>query len=138
MSTWEKCAAVFLWAILVGSHTFAGATETQGAPNDERLTFQTTPGWSPRVNLNADVAMVYGIDTSLPRRMQSWRDHGYKTWVMTGVAWGNYQDYVHGRSTGRPTRTKSRPPPVGGRSATAATSTTCRPAATTERTWPPA
>jgi len=28
---------------------------------EERLSFQTNGPWSPRTNLNADVAMVYGI-----------------------------------------------------------------------------
>jgi hypothetical protein len=30
-------------------------------PAEERLSFQTSGPWSPRTNLNADVAMVYGI-----------------------------------------------------------------------------
>jgi hypothetical protein len=92
MSTREKCRVIWLLAILMGSHAFAA---------DDRLTFQTFPGWSPRVNLNADVAMVYGIDASLPRRMQSWRDHGYGVWAMTGVAWGSYQDYLSGKFDGK-------------------------------------
>jgi hypothetical protein len=69
-------------------------------PPSDRLSFQTGPGWSARVNLNADVAMVYGIDPTLPQRMQSWREHGYHVWVMTGVAWGEYQDYLYGRWDG--------------------------------------
>jgi hypothetical protein len=32
---------------------------------DERLSFQTNGPWSPRVHLNADVAMVYGIGARL-------------------------------------------------------------------------
>src|SRR5581483_1821603 len=57
--------------------------------------------WSPRVALNAEVAIVYGIDQTLPDRMKSWRDHGYVTQVMTGVSWGQYQDYLRGRWDGR-------------------------------------
>src|ERR1035441_5112962 len=60
---------------------------------EQRLSFQTDKGWSARENLNADVAMCYGIDSSLPDRLKSWRDHGYIVQLMTGVAWGNYQDY---------------------------------------------
>jgi hypothetical protein len=32
--------------------------------------------------------------------MQTWRDHGYRVHLMTGVAWGQYQDYLYGRFDG--------------------------------------
>lgn len=67
---------------------------------EERLSFQTFAPWSPRTNLNADVAMVYGIDKTLPDRIATWRQHGYPISVMTGVAWGEYQDYLYGRFDG--------------------------------------
>jgi hypothetical protein len=31
---------------------------------------------------------VYGITEDLPGRIDSWKDHGYRVTVMTGVAWG--------------------------------------------------
>lgn len=68
---------------------------------DERLSFQTHGPWSPRVQLDADVAMVYGIDASLPERMETWRRRGYRIQVMTGVSWGQYQDYLDGRYDGK-------------------------------------
>lgn len=68
---------------------------------DERLSFQTHRPWSPRINLDADVAMAYGIGPDLPARMASWRDHGYRVQVMTGVAWGQYQDYLDGQFDGK-------------------------------------
>ncbi len=68
---------------------------------DETLTFQTHQPWSARINLEADVAMNYGIDPSLPQRMETWRQHGYRTEVMTGVAWGEYQDYLNGAFDGK-------------------------------------
>lgn len=82
------------------------ATEAVPAPFDrptdqERLSFQTGGPWSPRVDLNADVALVYGIGNSLPSRIEDWKSHGYRIHVMTGVAWGNYQDYVHGQWNGK-------------------------------------
>jgi hypothetical protein len=45
--------------------------------------------------------MAYGIGPSLPARMESWREHGYRVEVMTGVAWGSYQDYLDGRYDGK-------------------------------------
>jgi len=63
----------------------------------ERTCFQTSQAWSSLGDLRSDVAIVYGIDAGLPKRMETWRDHGYRIHVMTGVAWGQYQDYLYGR-----------------------------------------
>jgi hypothetical protein len=83
----------------------AESTPTDSRPADtrrdeQRLSFQTHKAWAAREQINADVAMCYGIDKTLPERMQSWRDHGYITELMTGVAWGEYQDYLYGRWDG--------------------------------------
>jgi hypothetical protein len=67
---------------------------------DDRLTFQTGGPWSPRVNIQADAVMVYGIGPRLPENLDSWREHGYKVDLMTGVAWGRYQDYLNGKFDG--------------------------------------
>jgi hypothetical protein len=74
-------------------------------PNDpnqtlERTCFQTGNAWTPQGNLRSDVAIVYGIDPSLPDRIRTWRQRGYRIHVMTGVAWGQYQDYLYGRFDG--------------------------------------
>ncbi len=66
----------------------------------ERTSFQTRQPWNPQGNLRADVAMVYGIDPTLPDRVKSWREHGYRVHLMTGVSWGEYQDYLYGRFDG--------------------------------------
>ncbi|MBK1881348.1 hypothetical protein JIN85_02910 [Luteolibacter pohnpeiensis] len=75
-------------------------------PNDpasalERTCFQTSRPWSPLGNLRSDVTLVYGIDKSLPERINTWRDRGYRVHLMTGVAWGEYQDYLYGRFDGK-------------------------------------
>ncbi|MDR3459636.1 MAG: hypothetical protein P4N60_19580 [Verrucomicrobiae bacterium] len=66
----------------------------------ERTCFQTGKPWSENGDLRSDVAIVYGIDAGLPERIATWRDHGYRIHVMTGVAWGEYQDYLYGRFDG--------------------------------------
>ena len=66
----------------------------------ERTCFQTGQAYSDLANLRSDVAIVYGIDARLPEHIQSWRDRGYRIHVMTGVAWGQYQDYLYGRFDG--------------------------------------
>jgi len=66
----------------------------------ERTCFQTGAPWGEKYDLRSDVAIVYGIDKELPDRIATWRDHGYRIHVMTGVSWGNYQDYLYGRFDG--------------------------------------
>jgi hypothetical protein len=80
----------------------APATGLSARPQrEERLSFQAKDPYRPRVHLNADVAMVYGIDQTLPQRIKSWRDQGYIIHVMTGCSWGEYQDYYFGRWDGK-------------------------------------
>ncbi len=68
--------------------------------NLERTSFQTLVPWDPGLQLGSDVAMCYGIDPSLPERIASWKAQGYRVHVMTGVSWGEYQDYLYGRFDG--------------------------------------
>lgn len=68
---------------------------------EERLSFQTQGEWNPRVNLNADVAMVYDIDKTLPARLKTWKDKGYITHVMSGITWGEYAEYYYGDFDGK-------------------------------------
>ena len=67
----------------------------------DALIFQTQKGWSPRVNVEAGTVMAYGISDSLPDRIRSWKKHGYRVAVMTGVAWGEYGDYLRGDFDGK-------------------------------------
>jgi hypothetical protein len=93
---------------LIASTLFAASTllgaDIQLPPDAdqtlERTCFQTGQAWSQAGNLRSDVAIVYGIDPGLPQRIQTWRDHGYRIHVMTGVSWGRYQDYLYGRFDG--------------------------------------
>ena len=70
-----------------------------------KTTFQTGQGWRPTIDNRADAVMVYGVggnptDKNAPgsveARLASWREKGYVTHFMTGIAWGNYKDYFTG------------------------------------------
>ena len=74
---------------------------SQAKQGPERTVFQTGSTYSDRINLKADVAIVYGFDAKMPARVKAWRDRGYKVHLMTGVAWGEYQDYYFGRWDGQ-------------------------------------
>ncbi|MGA2748600.1 MAG: hypothetical protein ABSG59_07475 [Verrucomicrobiota bacterium] len=67
----------------------------------ERTCFQTHVAWQGNCDLRSDVAIVYGFENDMPERVRSWREHGYRVHLMTGVAWGPYQDYLQGKFDGR-------------------------------------
>jgi hypothetical protein len=78
----------------------AKKSETKGR---EKTTFQTSNPWKPLTDVRADVAIVYSVkdhhrkaDLTFEQRVQTWRDKGYTTHFMTGIAWGEYQDYFTG------------------------------------------
>jgi hypothetical protein len=87
------------FALILALSTAAVAQIPQRA--DDTLIFQTSQGWSPRVNVEAGTVMAYGINEDLPTRIRSWKDHGYRVAVMTGVAWGTYGDYLRGDFDGK-------------------------------------
>jgi len=99
----DVCFAVVCLSALISVRSEAeniSPFSTDAGQQLERTCFQTDKAWSPTGNLRSDVAIVYGIDTNLPSRIESWREHGYRIHVMTGVAWGQYQDYLYGRFDG--------------------------------------
>ncbi|MBE8719188.1 hypothetical protein [Sphingobacterium pedocola] len=75
-----------------------------------KTTFQTSREWRPTIDNRADAVMVYGVggnpsDKSkripFEERVKSWKDRGYITHFMTGIAWGEYQDYFTGEWDGK-------------------------------------
>ena len=77
----------------------------------EKTTFQTACSWKPVTDIRSDVVMVYGATDhrnrhtgeveTFEQRLQSWRDRGYTTHFMTGIAWGEYKDYFTGKWDGK-------------------------------------
>jgi len=100
----RRIRIVLLAALGIGSQSLAQEAAVPFGTDPEqyleRTCFQTGKPWSERANLGSDVAIVYGIDTGMPGRIQTWREHGYRIHVMTGVSWGQYQDYLYGRFDG--------------------------------------
>lgn len=97
--------ALYLVSALMGATLSSMAEAPIPFPLDpnqqmERTCFQTGASWGTNTDLRSDVAIVYGIDTNMPQRIQSWRERGYRIHLMTGVSWGNYQDFLYGRFDG--------------------------------------
>lgn len=100
-----------LWVIpiAVGFIMACAATNTESSQRKEdvkeKTVFQTSGQWKPVTDVRSDVAIVYGTDDrkdmTFEQRVQSWRDRGYTTHYMTGIAWGNYQDYFTGQWDGK-------------------------------------
>lgn len=78
----------------------------------EKTAFQTSSFWKPELDVRGDVAIIYGTKTqehlrfgnkpmTFEKRLRSWQDRGYITHFMTGVAWGEYQDYFNGEWDGK-------------------------------------
>lgn len=67
-----------------------------------KTTFQTSQAWRPSLDNRADAVMVYGVgqEGSFETRVKSWRERGYRTQFMTGIAWGDYKDYFTGEWDG--------------------------------------
>jgi len=71
----------------------------------QKTAFQTSSPWIPQIDVRSDVAIVYGVNDNkgmkFEERVQSWRDRGYQTAFMTGIAWGSYYDYFLGKWDGQ-------------------------------------
>lgn len=95
---------LFIYACSPPPQKITGTQDQSG----EKTTFQTANPWKPVTDTRADVAIVYSVKEhhekgglTFEQRVQSWRDKGYKTHFMTGIAWGEYQDYFTGKWDGK-------------------------------------
>jgi len=86
----------------------AGLAQNKSTVTNEprqKTAFQTSIGWIPQIDVRSDVAIVYGTNDSknetFEQRVKSWRDRGYQTAFMTGIAWGSYYDYFLGKWDGK-------------------------------------
>lgn len=81
------------------------AQNTNPVVSKEKTAFQTSSPWIPEIDVRSDIAIVYGANDrkgmTFEQRVKSWRDHGYEVNFMTGIAWGEYFDYVLGKWDGK-------------------------------------
>ena len=67
---------------------------------EERTGVQEARDWDPRYDVQCDFVMVYGFH-NLKERIAHYKRRGYVVHLMTGVSWGEYQDYLFGKFDGR-------------------------------------
>lgn len=62
--------------------------------------FQEGHSYDSSIHIELDRVMVYGLNETLISRMDSWSGQGFKVALMTGLAWGAYDDYLDGEKDG--------------------------------------
>ncbi|MBQ7364886.1 MAG: hypothetical protein IJW46_04745, partial [Clostridia bacterium] len=67
---------------------------------EERTGVQEARDYDPRYDVQCDFVMVYGFH-DLKKRIAHYKRRGYVIHLMTGVSWGEYQDYLFGKFDGR-------------------------------------
>ena len=99
------CSAAILAACACGT------PQQKSSADNVKTTFQSAREWRPTIDNRADAVMVYGVGgnpsdrskrISFEDRVRSWQERGYITHFMTGIAWGEYQDYFTGKWDGKP------------------------------------
>ncbi|MDR3148177.1 MAG: hypothetical protein LBU00_07375 [Treponema sp.] len=63
--------------------------------------YQEAAPFHEKIDLGCDFVMVYGFNETMPERIRQYRERGYVVHLMTGSAWGQYQDYLYGKWDGR-------------------------------------
>ena len=94
--------------IFLSAFVFPVLSQKEGQPeeilNKEKTSFQTAALWKPGIDIRSDVAIAYGTSTRnympFELRLKSWQNKGYTVHFMTGIAWGEYQDYFSGQWDG--------------------------------------
>ena len=100
----KQILPLFLFSITCAHYVNAQATNKDSVIR-EKTSFQTSSPWRPEIDVRSDIAIVYGAgdrpNMTFEQRVKSWRDRGYITQFMTGIAWGSYDDYFLGKWDGK-------------------------------------
>ncbi|MEO5593900.1 MAG: hypothetical protein ABIR15_10245 [Chitinophagaceae bacterium] len=75
--------------------------QAQPVSTAEKTSFQVAAPWQAAYDVRSDIAIVYGMDSTFAKRVNGYRQRGYNVQFMTGIAWGNYQDYFTGKFDGK-------------------------------------
>lgn len=68
---------------------------------EERTCVQESAPLLPETDFGTDFVCVYGVGADMEKRIGKYRDRGYVVHLMTGIAWGGYEDFIEGRWDGR-------------------------------------
>ena len=85
--------ALFRTAFVLLAGVFVATVGSSAEPIRDTTCFQIYAPYSPEVDFASDLAIVYGVDSTFLERVRVWREKGYATSMMTGIAWGQYEAY---------------------------------------------
>jgi len=102
----KKIVSFYILSFLCCFSDFAQTNKMEKTKvSTQNTAFQTGSPWIPQIDVRSDIAIVYGAGDrpgmTFEQRVKSWKDHGYKTDFMTGIAWGSYDDYFLGKWDGK-------------------------------------
>ncbi len=85
--------------------TLLSVTNSAKSQDREAKTiFQIADPWNADYDVRSDAALVYGINDAggnFKERVKGYLEKGYQAEFMTGIAWGQYQDYFTGKFDGK-------------------------------------
>lgn len=94
---------LFTASLLALTNAHSQQTKQKNATR-EKTAFQIAAAWKPDYDVRSDIAIVYGIHDDgghFAERVKLWKEKGYTVHFMTGIAWGQYQDYFMGKWDGK-------------------------------------
>lgn len=100
----------YFFPLLTPAFCAAQVSKSSHSVSPQRTAFQTASPWIPEIDVRSDIAIIYGVNgnpsdkknnDAFEDRIKSWKDRGYTTDFMTGIAWGAYQDYFYGKWDGK-------------------------------------
>lgn len=84
--------------------SFSQYSSAQSEILKEKTSFQIAAPFNEAYDVRSDIVMVYGVNDAggnFEERVKGWREKGYNVQFMTGIAWGQYQDYFSGKFDGK-------------------------------------
>jgi len=81
---------LYIFAVFFFATTLCVRGEANGP---DKTCFQEAGPYTPQLDIGSDMAIVYGVNDTFADRVDQWRSKGYTIGMMTGIAWGGYDDY---------------------------------------------
>lgn len=75
---------------------------TQRTRAQERTGVQTSMPYGGEYDLQSDFVMVYRLNETTAQRIADYKAHGFVVHLMTGISWGQYNDFRDGEFDGQP------------------------------------
>ena len=104
MKNQKRSIPLILSLVALLSTSCAEKKENWERTAGDKTVFQTASVWKPELDNRADAAIIYGTvdrrEHTFEQRVKSWKNRGYNLQFMTGIAWGEYQDYFLGEWDG--------------------------------------